>query len=242
MTVCWITNVSTECQQSNPKPFACYASAPNDVWSLGVILVNLTCGRNPWKRASMDDSTFRAYMRDRNFLQTILPVSDSLDCILQRIFEVDPKRRITLEELRKFIMYCPQLGRDSAEASLPPTPQYSPVEKPVDSSLTSFASGLETVPVMDPLPVQQYPPFSGPQFNTQVSFIHNLPTPPGSANGSPRQTPYTYQARPAAPTASFANQTGYITSVQAPFQTWSRCANYLPNLASRGCWRNAPVF
>ena len=40
-----------------------YASSANDVWSLGVILVNLTCGRNPWKQASFDDSTYRAFTR-----------------------------------------------------------------------------------------------------------------------------------------------------------------------------------
>jgi serine/threonine protein kinase len=72
---------SSECQQSSSRPYACYASAPNDIWSLGVILVNLTCGRNPWKRASPEDSTFRAYLKDSKFLRTILPLSPELDSI-----------------------------------------------------------------------------------------------------------------------------------------------------------------
>lgn len=58
----------SECQQSNARPMSCYMSAANDVWSLGVILVNLTCGRNPWKRASMEDSTFQAYFITRENL------------------------------------------------------------------------------------------------------------------------------------------------------------------------------
>ena len=41
--------------------------------------MNLTCGRNPWKRASVEDSTFKAFRKDPNFLQTILPVTD--ECI-----------------------------------------------------------------------------------------------------------------------------------------------------------------
>lgn len=87
---------------------SCYASAPNDVWSLGVILVNLTCGRNPWKRASIEDSTFRAYLKDPFFLKSILPLSDELVCILSRIFECDPMKRITIPELRQLILDCPQ--------------------------------------------------------------------------------------------------------------------------------------
>ncbi|KKK19239.1 hypothetical protein P175DRAFT_0492326 [Aspergillus ochraceoroseus IBT 24754] len=100
--------MSPECQQSNPRPMSCYQSAPNDVWSLGVILVNLTCGRNPWKRASIEDSTFRAYLKDPYFLKSILPLSDEMICILSRIFELDPSKRITIPELRQLILDCPR--------------------------------------------------------------------------------------------------------------------------------------
>lgn len=101
-------NLITECQQPNPRPMSYYQSAPNDVWSLGVILVNLTCGRNPWKRASFEDSTFRAYLKDPFFLKSILPLSDEMVCILSRIFEPDPSRRITIPELRQIILDCPR--------------------------------------------------------------------------------------------------------------------------------------
>jgi serine/threonine protein kinase len=97
----------TECQTTNPRPMSCYASAANDVWSLGVMLVNLTCGRNPWKRASFEDSTFRAYLKDPSFLKTILPLSTEMVCILSRVFECDPSKRITIPELRQLIVECP---------------------------------------------------------------------------------------------------------------------------------------
>ncbi|KAF2398328.1 Pkinase-domain-containing protein [Trichodelitschia bisporula] len=100
--------MSPECQQPAPKPFESYASAPNDIWSLGVILVNLTCGRNPWKRACYEDSTFRAFMKDRDFLKTILPLSSELNSILTRIFELDPAKRITIQELKQEILNCPR--------------------------------------------------------------------------------------------------------------------------------------
>lgn len=86
---------------------SCYSSAANDVWSLGVMLVNLTCGRNPWKRASFEDSTFRAYLKDPSFLKTILPLSSEMVCILSRVFECDPAKRITIPELRQLILECP---------------------------------------------------------------------------------------------------------------------------------------
>lgn len=73
-----------------------------------MILVNLTCGRNPWKRASTEDTTFRAYLKDPEFLRSILPVSPELNVILHRIFECDPYKRITIPELRQLILECPR--------------------------------------------------------------------------------------------------------------------------------------
>ncbi|EGP90506.1 unnamed protein product [Zymoseptoria tritici ST99CH_1A5] len=177
--------MSPECQNSNPKPYSCYASAANDVWSLGVILVNLTCGRNPWKRASMEDSTFRAFMRDRNFLQSILPISDDLNHLFQRIFEVDPTRRITLDELREYIIRMPRLTTQecSAPAAAPVTPPYSPLNKPVDSPPAVVISNpaYEPVPHLD-LPAQQYP---ATDFYQQNSALY---TPPSSGPCTPQPT------------------------------------------------------
>lgn len=102
------------------------------MWSLGIILVNLTCGRNPWKRASMDDSTFRAYRNNPTFLSSILPLSPELDFILSRIFEHDPRKRINIPELRDLILRCNNLTTRSA-AALPPTPPSEP----------QYASGFE---------------------------------------------------------------------------------------------------
>ncbi|GAB1318713.1 Serine/threonine protein kinase [Madurella fahalii] len=112
--------MSPEClDHSSRRPF--YYCAPNDVWSLGVILVNLTCGRNPWKQASFEDSTYRAYTRSQDFLKTILPVSDELNDILGRIFTRNPDHRITLAELRARILACPRFTEHpTAQLSTPP--------------------------------------------------------------------------------------------------------------------------
>ena len=104
-----------------------YACAPNDIWSLGVILVNLTCGRNPWKKAAKEDSTFRAFLKDPNFLKSILPVSHELNQILKRVFEMDPEKRITVQELKSAMLNCHHLTTTN---DLPPTPPQTPAHRP----------------------------------------------------------------------------------------------------------------
>lgn len=117
--------MSPEClDPSTRKPY--YLCAPNDVWSLGVILVNLTCGRNPWKQASFQDSTYRAYASSKDFLKSILPLSEELNDILGRIFNPIPEQRITLPELRTRIMACSQFTVPPMSTIAPPTPPASP--------------------------------------------------------------------------------------------------------------------
>jgi serine/threonine protein kinase len=85
-----------------------YRCAPHDIWSLGVILVNLTCGRNPWKEATFDDPNYVAFMNDRNnFLRTILPLSEEANSILCQIFDRDPSTRISIQELKHEVSQCP---------------------------------------------------------------------------------------------------------------------------------------
>ncbi|RKF72063.1 Negative regulator of sexual conjugation and meiosis [Golovinomyces cichoracearum] len=85
-----------------------YNCVPNDIWSLGVVLLNLTCGRNPWKQASLDDSTYRAFSSNPEFLQTILPISDEMNSIILQIFETNPINRIDIVSLKKMIRNCPK--------------------------------------------------------------------------------------------------------------------------------------
>lgn len=81
-----------------------YPTKAGDIWSLGIILVNLVCGRNPWRIASPSDESFNAYLQDPTFLRRILPISTECLEVLKGIFSVDPSQRVTLAELRKQVL------------------------------------------------------------------------------------------------------------------------------------------
>ncbi|KAI6948024.1 Pkinase-domain-containing protein [Hortaea werneckii] len=237
--------MSPECQQPNPQPFACYSSAANDVWSLGVILVNLTCGRNPWKRASAEDATFKAFLKDRTFLQTILPISHELNYIFQRIFTMDPALRISIAELRDLIVCCSHFTQSSNGAELPPTPPYSPVEEHLDDMSVQVGSAVPDVPQMDPLPGQQFPAQYQTCFNSvqPATVANGLTTPPDSNPPSPYQYPNTFPSQPVpgGTMLPFSNQAGLFPS--APM--WTKCGQLISSfqVPRPGCfWPQVQVY
>ena len=89
-----------------------YPTRAGDVWSLGVILVNLVCGRNPWRIASPADESFNAFLADPNFIRRILPVSRQCLFVLTKIFTVDPTKRISLATLRDLILKVDTFSMD----------------------------------------------------------------------------------------------------------------------------------
>lgn len=191
----------------------------------------------------MDDSTFRAFAKDRNFLQSILSVSDELHYILQRIFEVDPQRRISLSQLRELIIACPTFDRSPTPVvRLPPTPSYSPV---AFAAQIHGATGplILDVPPMDPLPAQLYPSIAGHDFySPPLRRPTSPPTPPGSNHCSPRLAPTTVTTKPVAPASgSYTGPSMYMPQ----FPVWPACGQFISNFnVPRGAcfWNNVPAL
>ncbi|KAF9898294.1 hypothetical protein BX616_004234 [Lobosporangium transversale] len=98
--------LSPECQGGFNKAVEFYDSAANDVWSLGVILINLVFGRNPWKQACAKDETFMSFVLNPDILQTILPMTDEMNEIIKAVFHLDPAKRIKLPELIARVQAC----------------------------------------------------------------------------------------------------------------------------------------
>ncbi|KAH9917171.1 kinase-like domain-containing protein [Fomitopsis serialis] len=120
-----VYHMSPECQGGVFAPTRTYSPLFNDIWSLGIILLNLITGRNPWKSAAADDCTFQAYLRDPlHFLPTVLPISEEVNMLLVRTLEVDWRRRITLREMRSAIkgvenFYSPDVLFEDSMARCP---------------------------------------------------------------------------------------------------------------------------
>ncbi|KAK6202684.1 kinase-like domain-containing protein [Scheffersomyces amazonensis] len=84
-----------------------------DIWSLGVLFINISCSRNPWPIASFKDQqnnndVFKSYMlnNNKNILGSILPISHQFNRLLDKIFQLNPNDRISLSNLYKEIIRC----------------------------------------------------------------------------------------------------------------------------------------
>ncbi|KFX96826.1 hypothetical protein O988_05152 [Pseudogymnoascus sp. VKM F-3808] len=175
--------MSPECQdQSSGMPF--YACAPNDIWSLGVILVNLTCGRNSWKSASTKDSTFRAYLADRQFLKSILPLSDELNEILNMVFEIDPSRRISLAELRHRIATCGPFTKPANAAPTTTTTTAVPAVPTIEVTADAFVDS-DSESDLDVYSAALSPASTISEEGSMISDASDASTAPSEAGSSP---------------------------------------------------------
>ncbi|KAG1806714.1 serine/threonine protein kinase, negative regulator of sexual conjugation and meiosis [Suillus plorans] len=106
--------MSPECISREMK-YPHYSPLHTDIWSLGVILVNMVSGRNPWRFATPSDKGFLGYLYNVDFLREILPISKSFNDILKRIFRLQPFSRISLPELREEILNLDTFYMSDAE-------------------------------------------------------------------------------------------------------------------------------
>ncbi|WFD29529.1 Serine/threonine protein kinase [Malassezia sp. CBS 17886] len=139
-----------ECQGGIATRLEQYSTEANDVWSLGVILINLICGRNPWKQATPSDETFCEYLRNPDFIMHILPISDDTNAVLKRVFTVRPEARCSVRELRAWVRAIPRFCATNMEMwqrhhAAPPVPAHMAMPEvshtpPLDQNPQAFAS------------------------------------------------------------------------------------------------------
>ena len=141
----------TECQGGEYAPNGTYSPKSNDIWSLGIILLNLATGRNPWKSATPNDPTFQAYLRDpMGFLPSVLPISAEVNKILVRMLEVNFLDRMTLREVRYAIQRVTSFYSDGVifEGSMARCPWESGMDIDTASSDTNpYANPSHSPPV-----------------------------------------------------------------------------------------------
>lgn len=94
-----------------------------DIWSLGVLFINITCARNPWPIADINDEkqVFANYtLHNKNILSSILPISLKFNRLLDSIFELNPNDRISLKKLSSKIVDCDFFYDDSKPLTITP--------------------------------------------------------------------------------------------------------------------------
>ncbi|BGP43962.1 hypothetical protein JCM10450v2_008176 [Rhodotorula kratochvilovae] len=228
------------------KPYMAYECRNNlrptydprqaDVWSLGLVLLNLLYHRNPWADPSLDDPDFAEYVEDPvGFLQNRFEgmsdevahfLADRVFCDVLEIVDGQPKRRVSAGE---FGRWASRLVMMMGEGQL--GPQHRPPFSQADSSYSAFefspvasmplsiggagpgASGLSPVPPTASL-LSQFAPSTVKQssiFDDLPSDLrHDLPTVPEvpSASLAASFAPSTF-------TSSTPMRPSYVTSPSA---------------------------
>lgn len=133
------------------KPRLKYSSKQTDVWSMGVILVNMISGRNPWRYATIEDSCYQAYLRDNNFLWNVLPISAEANAIIKRIFTIDPLCRITLQELKEEIVRVNTFFRGHQDMKIPT--KVTSAEQPIEYIDSGWQIESDPLPAQTPRPI-----------------------------------------------------------------------------------------
>lgn len=77
-----------------------YPTTKSDIWSLGIILINLACMRNPWLKAHQnEDKTFHHFIENPRILLKLLPISEPFYHLLMEILQLCPLDRIDIHNL-----------------------------------------------------------------------------------------------------------------------------------------------
>lgn len=79
-----------------------FPTLAGDIWLLGVLFINITCARNPWPIANINDQNdvFGTYiLQNRDILALILPILHRFNRLLDEIFRLSPNERIPLAKL-----------------------------------------------------------------------------------------------------------------------------------------------
>ncbi|KIK65766.1 hypothetical protein GYMLUDRAFT_159673, partial [Collybiopsis luxurians FD-317 M1] len=81
----------------------CPTTSPycQDLWALGVILVNIIARRNPWNAATINDLCFKAYLQRPDYLYKVLDISNEVAELLIKIFEPNPLNRLHIPQIRQ---------------------------------------------------------------------------------------------------------------------------------------------
>ncbi|KAJ3200192.1 hypothetical protein HK099_002783, partial [Clydaea vesicula] len=162
-----IRYMAPECMNSS-KLRKCYSTAANDVWSMGILLINLLFGKNPWHEASEKDPIYSSYIgHNPQVLKKQFNLSNEGESLFNKIFELDVNKRISLQQLKSLIINIPSFTQQKEETVVIKTPELLPRKQiflETDQSSTNSTTCSET-----PFEIL-YLPSPAESFNTLTNF------------------------------------------------------------------------
>ncbi|KAF5377143.1 hypothetical protein D9757_008795 [Collybiopsis confluens] len=96
-----------------------------DLWALGVILINIVARRNPWRSATLNDVGFKAYLKHPEYLHKVLDISAEVAELLSEMFTLDLSQRLHIWQIRDRVMAIEKFFKSSLADSnkqRPPLP------------------------------------------------------------------------------------------------------------------------
>lgn len=111
-----VANTGTECLGGEST--SSYDTRIADVWSLGILLLNMVTGATPWTAPRASHAAYTSFLSEPIHLQRILPVSDDLVALLARVLDPRPRRRMSIAELERAVVAMRSFGMSDAELAL----------------------------------------------------------------------------------------------------------------------------
>ncbi|KAI7862874.1 kinase-like domain-containing protein [Spinellus fusiger] len=103
-----------------------YSTAASDVWSLGILLIALLFGRNPWEEATSVDPAYAEYKRHPSAtLTSLFPhLSPSLCEFLQSVLAICPAERPTVHTMRQMLGTIEHFFQEYPEEAMVSSEEY----------------------------------------------------------------------------------------------------------------------
>ncbi|KAJ3077047.1 hypothetical protein HDU98_009448 [Podochytrium sp. JEL0797] len=103
-----LDTISRNAKPSRPG----YSPLKNDVWSLGVILINLIFARNPWHSPKDAFCSTKYLLLQQPALMEEFGLTQEFDQVLRRCFDPNPETRCGVLELRDLVWNIPSFTKD----------------------------------------------------------------------------------------------------------------------------------
>ncbi|KAJ3010289.1 hypothetical protein HKX48_007472 [Thoreauomyces humboldtii] len=88
--------MAPECLPKCSRPYDCGKA---DAWSLGIILVNLVSGKNPWYEADLSDPLYATYLEGQSVLRETFGFSEEFEDVLKSILDPNPATRCSVADV-----------------------------------------------------------------------------------------------------------------------------------------------